>query len=186
MISIYEKSLLRDLNVDPRYFGIIFSILTIVSSFSARYQDKIHNRYRNKALTFMSMVAFISFILVGAVAITNVNSILVIVIIIFGFSIQHFIRAPYWTLYRKYLTNFTNSNIRAKILSAYELVKGIGGAVTTFLAGVLLEYYSTAKSYLIVGILGLIIVLLILNYMRERVGLNPEEYDKEDIEYGNS
>lgn len=55
--------------------------------------------------------------------------------------------------------------------------------IITFLAGLLLEYFTTSQAYLIIGIVGFMIMLFVLNYMKNRVGLDPEEYDKKDIEY---
>lgn len=101
----------------------------------------------------------------------------------FTFFIYHFFRGTYWVLEDRYVTNFTNSDIRAKILSTSNLIKNIGEIVISFLGGLLLEFYNTSTAYLIVGIIGLITILLVLKYMKNRIGLSQEEYDKEDIEY---
>lgn len=182
MISTYEKSLLTDLKVPPQYFGIIFAILTLVQCFSVKYQDKIHNTFKNKTLSFISIPIFLSFIMVGIVGNLNTNFYFTIVTVLFGFFIHHFFRGPYWVLEDRYVTNFTKSNIRAKILSTSNLIKNIGEIVISFFGGLLLEFYNTSTAYLIVGIIGLITILLVLKYMKKRIGLSKEEYDKEDIE----
>ena len=184
MISTYEKSLLTDLQVQPQYFGIIFAILTLVQCFSVRYQDKIHNTFKNKTLSFISVPIFVSFIIVGIVTNLNLNFYFTLIIVMFSFFIHHFFRGPYWVLEDRYVTNFTNSNVRAKIISTSNLIKNIGEIIISFLGGLLLEFYNTRTSYLIVGIIGLIVILLILQYMKGRIGLNPEDYNKRDIEYG--
>ena len=183
MISTYEKSLLTELQMPKQNFGIIFAILTLVQSFSILYQDKIHNTFKNKTLGFISVPIFLSFIIVGIVANLNLNFSFTIIIVIFAFFIHHFFRGPYWVLEDKYVTNFTNENIRAKILSTSNLIKNIGEIVISFLGGLLLEFYNTSTSYLIIGIVGLIVILLVLKYMKKRIGLSSEEYNKEDIEY---
>lgn len=183
MISTYEKSLLTELQMPKQYFGIIFSILTLVQSFSILYQDKIHNTFKNKTLGFISVPIFLSFIIVGIVANLDLNFSFTIIIVMFAFFIHHFFRGPYWVLEDKYVTNFTNENIRAKILSTSNLIKNIGEIVISFLGGLLLEFYNTSTSYLIIGIVGLIVILLVLKYMKKGIGLSLEEYNKEDIEY---
>ena len=183
MISTYEKSLLTDLQVAPQYFGIIFAILTLLQCFSVKYQDKIHNDFKNKTLTFISIPIFLSFIIAGAITSLNINFYFTIIIVMLTFFIHHFFKGPYWVLEDRYVTNFTNANIRAKILSTSNLIKNIGEIVISFLGGLLLEFYTTSTAYLIVGIVGLIIILLVLLYMKKRIGLSPEEYDKHDIEY---
>ncbi len=183
MISTYEKSLLTDLQVAPQYFGIIFAILTLVQCFSVRYQDKIHNTFKNKTLAFISVPIFLSFIIVGIITNLNLNYSFKIIIIMFAFFIHHFFRGPYWVLEDKYVTNFTNINIRAKIISTSNFIKNIGEIVISFLSGLLLEFYNTSISYLIIGVIGLIVILLVLKYMKKRIGLNPEQYNEEDIKY---
>lgn len=83
----------------------------------------------------------------------------------------------------RYVTNFTNSNTRAKILSVKNLIKNLGEILISFLGGVLLEFYPTSQAYLIIGVVGLVIVFWVLAFMKKRIGLRPEEYEEEDIEY---
>lgn len=174
MISTYEKSLLTELKVAPQHFGIIFAILTLVQCFSVRYQEKIHNTFRNRTLTFLAIPTFISFIIVGVVVNLNLNFYFTIITVIFAFFIHHFFRGPYWVLEDRYVTNFTNSSNRAKILATSNLIKNIGEIIIGFIGGLLLEFYATSTSYLIVGIVGLIIILLVLKFMEKRIGVNPE------------
>lgn len=176
MISTYEKSLLTDLHVSPEYFGIIFAILTLVQCFSVKYQEKIHNTFRNKTLTFLSVPVFISFIIAGFITNISLDYTFTIIIVMFSFFIHHFFRGPYWVIEDRYVTNFTTSDIRAKILSTSNLIKNLGEIIISFIGGLLLEFYTTSKAYLIIGLLGLITILLILIYMKKRIGLRPEEY----------
>lgn len=171
-ISTYEKSLLTDLKVSPQYFGIIFAILTLVQCFSVRYQEKIHNTFKNKTLMFLSVPIFISFILVGIVTYIDIGFVLNIIVVMFAFFLHHFFRGPYWVLEDRYVTNFTTSNTRAKILSASNFIKNIGQIIISFLCGLLLELYTTSQSYFIVGIVGFIAILLVLKYMKERIGVD--------------
>ena len=183
MIGTYEKSLLKDLNVKTQYFGIIFAILSLVQCFSVHYQEKIHNTFKNKTLAFLSIPIFVSFIIIGIVGTLNLNYGFTMLVVVAMFFVQHFLRSPYWVLENKYITNFTNFVIRVKILSVNKIIKKILKIVITFLAGLLLEYYTTGEAYFIVGIVGLAVILLVLHYMKKRVGLKPEEYEKSDIEY---
>lgn len=171
MISTYEKSLLTELNVLPQYFGVIFAGLTLVQCFSVRYQDKIHNFFRNRTLIFLSVPIFVSFIVVGVITSMNLGLDFTFVVVMFSFFIHHFFRGPYWVLEERYVTNFTTSKSRAKILSSSNLIKNLGEIVIGFLAGLLLEFYTTGQAYLIVGSVGLIVILLVLRYMKNRVGV---------------
>ncbi|MCL2354885.1 MAG: MFS transporter [Oscillospiraceae bacterium] len=183
MMYTYEKSLLRDLQVAPQYFGIIFAILTIVSGIAVKYQEKIHNIFRNKALTFISLPTLIAFIIIGLATISNLTRGIVMTVVFLGFFVQRFLRGPYWTLERKYLSNFTNSDIRPKIVSASQILYGVGTSIIMFFAGLLLDHYYTNMAYIIVGVVGTAVMLLVLSYMKPRIGLNPEKYSDEDILY---
>lgn len=183
MISTYEKSLLKDLQVSPQYFGIIFAFFTLVQCFSVKFQDKIHNTYRSRTLAFLSIPVFLSFIIIGLVGYFHFNFIFTFIIIMFAFFVHHFFRGPYWVLEDRYVTNFTNANIRAKILSVNNLIKNLGEFLLSFLGGLLLEFYSTSNAYLVIGVFGLVVLLLVLIYMKKRVGLDPSMYAKEDIEF---
>lgn len=183
LFSTYESSLLKDLKIEPQYFGIIFAILTLAQCFSVRYQGKIHNRFKNKTLTFLSVPVFLSFILIGIVTSLNLHKSIVIIAVILIFFLLHCLRAPYWVLQNNYITNFTNSEIRPKIFAARALAERIGRIIITFISGLLLEYYNTGTSYFILGISGLIIIILILLYMKPRFGLSPEKYDEKDIQF---
>ena len=181
MIGTYENSLLKDLKVKTQYFGIIFAILSLVQCFSVSFQGKIHNRFRNRTLAFLSIPIFVSFIVIGIVGTLNLNYVFTLIVVIAMFFVQHFFRSPYWVLENKYITNFTNATIRVKILSVAKILKRIAKIVITFLAGLLLEYFTTSEAYFIIGSAGLVIILLLLYYMKKRVGLKPEEYDTSDI-----
>ncbi len=183
MISTYEKSLLQDLSVKPQYFGIIFAILTLEQGVSVQLQNKIHNRFRNKTLAFLAIPIFLSFIIIGITVALNLNRMVTIIAVIAMFAVQHFFRSPYWTLENKYITNFTDDYIRVKILSANKTLKAIFRIIITFLAGLLLNYNTTSEAYLIIGVVGLIGIGLVLKYMQKKVGLEPEKYEKSDIDY---
>ena len=182
MISTYEKSLLKDLQIAPQYFGIITASLTLVQCFSVQYQDKIHHTFRNKTLAFLSIPIFISFIITGLVTNLNLNYILTIMVVLLAFFLHHFFRAPYWVIQNRYVTNFTTTKMRAKILSASNLLNGLGRILISFLGGLLLDFYCTSHAYLIIGMVGLCIILLVLWYMRSRIGLSPEEYSESDVQ----
>ena len=83
MISTYEKSLLKDLNVKPQYFGIIFAILTLVQCFAVQFQDRIHRKFSNKTLAFLSIPVFVSFIVIGMVVGFWENRMVTILVIIY-------------------------------------------------------------------------------------------------------
>ena len=47
----------------------------------------------------------------------------------------------------------------------------------------LLSISNTATTFTIIGCITTIGIVVLLDYMRDKVGLKPEEYSKEDIRY---
>lgn len=71
-------------------------------------------------------------------------------------------------------------NINARGSSLSYILGATSSILISFLGGLLLEFYTTSTSYLIIGIVGLIVILLVLMYMKKRIGLSPQKYNKED------
>ena len=73
--------------------------------------------------------------------------------------------------------------MRGKITFAYEFVNGIVASIMAILGGLVLNIINIKDAILVVSLASLVILILILDYMRTRFGLKPEQYTKEDIEF---
>ena len=181
--STLTNSLLTDLGVPEQYFGIIAAILSLCASIGSKNQNKFHNRFRNKTLTAFSLPYCLSLIISGFVIVGKLNITLGIIIIFTMFIIQNLIKAPYYTLIYRYLNSFSSPEISTKIYSANALVEGIFRFLITMFASFLLDHTTTSYALIIIGCLFMAILVVLLDYMRNRVGLKPEEYKKSDIEF---
>ena len=68
MIKIFQNvrnTVLVEIAMPQQYFGVIFAVLEIVAGIAAKYQNKIHDRYRNKTLTLLGYPIALSFLLLG-------------------------------------------------------------------------------------------------------------------------
>ena len=83
----------------------------------------------------------------------------------------------------RYLNNFTNRGIRPKISALRCLTANLAIAIISLLCSGLLAFTSTANTFIIIGCLSTIAMVILLDHMRSKVGLKPEEYEKEDIRY---
>lgn len=88
----------------------------------------------------------------------------------------------WYILEAKYVRNFTKEEVRNKITFTYEFIGGIAASIFSMLGGVLIDIIDVKQAFLIVGLLALACMVLVLDYMRTRFGLKPEEYEKKDIE----
>ena len=73
--------------------------------------------------------------------------------------------------------------MRNKITFTYEFIGKIGVSVISILGGLLLNIVNIEQAFLLVGLIGLILITLVLDYMRTRFGLKPNEYKNEDINF---
>ncbi|MNP16771.1 hypothetical protein D3C76_1091780 [compost metagenome] len=99
------------------------------------------------------------------------------------YIIQYVVMEPFFSLSKRYLGNFSTSTLRVKIYSASDLIYNLVRAIIGLIGTLLLSVTNTANSVLILSGIFIIITIIILYRMKSRVGLNPEEYSKKDIEY---
>lgn len=178
-----REGLLTELGVSAEFFAITISVLTIISGIAANAQQTIHEKFRNRALTFIAITYVISFILIGIVSQLSLNWIVMITIILGIYGIQYSLQSPYLILNSKYLKSFASPGMRTKIATTFDLIGSISSSVIALIASYLLTKISPQQSFLILGIVFTAIMSVVLMWMKSRLGLKPEEYRKEDIEY---
>lgn len=176
-----RSSILSDIEVPAQYFGIIFAILGIISGIAAKNQHKIHKRFRNKTLAILSLPVVISCVILGLWCVAGFDKELTIIVVLMVFLIQYIAKGPFNTLIRQYLNNFTNTTLRTKISSSYNLLESLFRSMFSLFASFLLRYTSTANTLTVVGCIATVGIVLLLDNMREKVGLKPEEYKEKDM-----
>jgi len=184
VLGSLRSSIFEDLNLDSRYFGIIYAILQIVTGTAARFQNKIHNKFRNETLAVLCIPLTLVCIFIGVLGkLPNDNFIFSLIIILF--IIQGILKGPYRTLIIRYMTNFTNRNIRTNLATVESFVYYSVAILFSLLCSWLLKITSTADTFIIIGVISTFLIGALLYMMKGRVGLKPEEYPPEDLQYSN-
>ena len=179
----FSKAFLTDIEVSSVMFGLITSALSIISAIGSSYQDKFQNKKKKKTLSYISITYTCVFFLVGIAHLIRFNTNILLIIGFIVFALQNFFKGSYRVIMKKYLNNFTTSSIRPKIMSVYYLSEMLGTFSMLFLASSLLEITDIGIAYIIFGVILLLILLIVLEYMRSRLGLKPEQYNEKDINY---
>jgi len=180
LANIYIKTYLNDINVSSTLFGYIFAAASVASAIGSMIQDKIEKKHRNKTLTTISLTYIISFVFIGIFAlIFNSYSVLVTIGIIV-FLLQSLIKGAYRIIIKSYVSRYTTSSIRSKLMSIYYLAESFGSTVLMFMASETIDLVPLGVSYCVFGLSLFIVMILILNYMHSRVGLDPSKYGKND------
>lgn len=181
--STTASSILVSIGIHNEYFGVISAAFTIFAAIATSAQHFFHKKLHNKLLTVFSITYSMTYILIGIIAILNLNSTITIVIVLALLPIQNIIKGPYYTLVKRYYNSFSSKEISIRIYSIKALAEDLGAAIVSFLVSILLEHTITSYATLIIGIVSLILFILILDYMKPRIGLKPDEYKKEDIQF---
>lgn len=176
-----RNTVMLEIGVPEQYFGIIFAILGIISGIAAKNQGRIHKKHRNKTLTFLSIPTCISCLFIGVILLCKLPIQITIVLIFILFIIQYITKGPYYILIKQYFNNFTNSEKRLKIATANNLCENAIASLLIFSASAILNYVSTAYTIIILGSIFTALIVVLLDKMRQTVGLKPEEYSKKEI-----
>lgn len=183
LYDTYQVNLLDNLQVSASTIGILFAFLKIVAGVAATKEKEFHNRFRKKSLTVLGMSFCISLIVAGVFALLPFSY----VVIMGGIAVCYFVfyvdKGLYQVLLKRYLSNFTSPEILPKIFSANEISMNALKAVISFLGSAILGILTASWSMVVVGIIATIFMILLLSYMKTRVGLKPEEYSKKEIDY---
>ena len=179
-LTMLRSSIMQDIGIPSAYFGIIFAVLGLISGIAAKNENRFHKKFRNRTLGKLAIPLVFSCIILGILCSANLGYGLNVAIVLIVFLIQYIVRGPFYPLIKQYLDNFTTGSLRTKISSSFNLLENILRFLITFLASYLLRVTTTANTFTILGCILAIIVVLMLDNMRKKVGLKPEQYTSKD------
>lgn len=182
IVNTYKNDLLIDIGVTEAQFAMIYAVMRLVASISVIYSRKIQRYFRNKTLTFISLSYIISTIFIGLTTLILTNNLALPIILIFHTVIKFCDSQWYITEYT-YLKNFTTPESRNKISFTFELITCIVASIMSIMGAAILNYMPAKYAITLIGVVFLGVLILILRYMKNKIGLKPNEYSKEDIEF---
>ena len=183
LMATYEVSLLEDFNMPAKYLCMIFAILGIISGIAAKRQESFHERYKNKSLSALLGVIGGTVLGAGICGIIAKQYSVFILFVVVTYMIRYSYQSMYYPLTERYLRNFSNEKIDTKIFTARNFLKSILSAVIGIIGSFLLERINISYCMLIIGVSTIILTILMSQYMKTRVGLKPQEYAKEELQF---
>lgn len=183
VMNTYEMGLLDEIEMSATGTGIVYAAMQIVAGIASKQQNKFHNKYKNKTLSVIGISYVLAILIAGVASIVKLPHFAIIAIIVVTYVIRYLGTGQYYVLIKKYLTNFTNVEVANKVYSAHGLVTGIGNTIICALGSTIVSHNSIKHSMIIFGLVFLAIMVVVLNYMKTRIGLEPTEYRKKDINY---
>lgn len=179
-LTMLRSSIMQDVGISSEYFGIIFAVLGLISGIAAKNEFRVHKKFRNKTLASLALPLVFSCIILGVVCQLSSNFVLNVSIVLIMFLIQYIVRGPFYPLIKQYLNNFTTVSLRNKISSSFNLLENILRFAITFIASALLRITTTANTFTVLGCLLAVVVILMLDNMKTKVGLRPDQYSARD------
>lgn len=183
VMTTLQKSIIVDLDVSATLYSVIFAILTLCIGIGSRLQNRIEKFTKRKNLTFIGLIYTLLIVLLGSMNMVKYNLTFLIVATVIILFFQNILQGAYRISVKKYMNNFTTSKVRGKILAIFYIFENIGQTIFLFLAGYIIDSKGSSLTTLIIGAFSLVIIILILRFMKNRLGLDPEKYDKKDIFY---
>ncbi len=183
ILSSYQVSLLKDLNMEAKYLCTIFAVIGFLSGLLTKKQQKIHETFRNKTLTTILFMIAISILGAGVFGVIAPNNNVAIIFIIAFYLIGNSFTSIFYPMIERYLRSFANEQIDTKIFLAKQFLGSVLSAITGLVASFLLERMTTAYCMIIMGLIAIAITFIMRKYMKTRVGLKPEEYSKEEVKF---
>lgn len=180
--TTFRSSVLEQINLPEQYFGIVFAFSQIFAAIFSRIQNLIQRRYKNTTLAHLGIPLTISCIIIGIFALGKISSIKTFIIIAL-FILQGAIKGVYNVLIYRYLNNFTTKEIRTKLATIRNIAFNLFSIVISLFGSLLLHVSDASTTIIIIGVSMTIIMILLLDYMKDKVGLKLEEYTKEDLKY---
>ena len=181
IIQNIRNTELLEVGLPEQYFGIVFAIFSIVTAISARNQGKIHKKLKNRTLTFLALPTSVAILLSGIVILFDIPQRVSILLVSLLLIVNNSNKGAYFILIKRYLNNFTNSEKRVRIATVNNMFENAIASVLIFGASLVLGQINIAYTAIFIGGIFVIVFTLLLDYMKTRVGLKPEEYSNREI-----
>ena len=178
----YSSDLLINIGIPEQQFSMIFAILTLIGGISISLKSPIEKKFKNRTLCFISLLYICACIMIGTFSTLYIGETIIPIILVL-YTIQKICTSIWYILEAKYLKNFTKEEMRNKVTFSYEFIGGIAASISSIIGGYILNIIEVKSAFIITGLIALACIIVVLDYMRTRFGLRPEEYSKEDIEF---
>jgi len=152
--------------IDIVYFGFIFAAFNIIRALSAKYSHIIEKKLgQNFSLVLLFILTSACYVLMG--------KFIFIFSFIFVFLFQ-FVSGFSTIVISDYIHKETNSNIRATVLSVVSLVERVFYAILAPIIGWLVDIYTLAQAFIIIGIIVSVVGCLFLYPLLKRKPLSAD------------
>ncbi len=181
--TTYGTTLLKNMEVSAEWIGGVLAVLELVKAVFSKKANHFHERYKNTSMTKILYTISISYVLIGMIANIQIPFKYQMAMILLLFAIIRGMHGIYTIVYNKYLNNFMKTEVLPSVYSMQSITDNIFRGIITWVASGILNIMNIQYAMLAIGALFVILTSIVHGYMRDRIGLNPLEYDKTDTKY---
>lgn len=175
------KAIILDIGIKDEYSTFIVFFVSIFIGIGAKKIFNIEKTTKNTTLKLLSLTYVISLLIVGILGIISKLNMYSLSFMLLFLAFMGFIQGAYRVALKKYILSFTNHTIRNKITSTYYIFENLGATFLSFIIGVLLTYTSNSMATIIFSTVSFGFIILVLYYMKGKLGLSPEKYSNLDL-----
>lgn len=183
LFGTYQTTLLKDIHVPAKYIGIILAALDIIQGMSATKANKFNEKHKNHSLTYIAIRMTVGIAVAGGVVVIGLSKIPQLAIIIFTYILRMSDKGVFQIIRKRYMGNFMTPEMLTKIYAVYSLIASLFRMTASAIGSYLLTFMTIEYAMVVIGILFTIVILILSQYMKTRIGLKPEEYTKKDVAY---
>ena len=181
-ISNYRTSLLDSLGLSAQWITIIVAMIGILSGIGSRKQLTFHKRFRNHSLKIIGITTTVCFFVQGLCTLIHLPYSITIIIVVFTFLIIGLMKG-FYELVKRYLGNFANNEILPKLYTSKNMIVNIFRTFAEFAGSMLLRVVNINIAVTIAGGVFIVLLLPILYFMKNSIGLKPEQYPETEIRF---
>ena len=149
MMAWLAQPFLKDIGVNMKNYGLVWALLNIIVGVFA-----FRAHYIEKRFTELSNLYLIGFITVSTYFIIGIHMSYLSLFILFIFYANRGYATP---LLRNYINRYTESNVRATVMSVRSFIIRISFAIIAPFIGWIADNYSLSNAFYTMGIIGSVI-----------------------------
>lgn len=181
--ATYQETLLKELQMPSYYIGFMLAGFQMLVGIFSTKAIKFNRKYKNHSLTYIGLILTLGSIVLGITTILNIPFEIQLMIVTMIFISRAYAKGMYQVLKKRYMNNFSNSDILPKIYSINGIMTSVGKMIMGIIASSILKRTDIFHALLILGMICTGVVVILAIYSKSRLGLKPEEYSEKDIKY---
>lgn len=183
LMNTYILSLLEELGAVAIVIAIFTFLKSLAGGIGSNKQLNFHNKFKNTSLSKILLTTLMCICVIGVLGLIKLNLNLAILLVSIISLLIYFMKGLQDVLIIRYLQNFTNEEILSRIYAVNSFTRNAFRILLSLVGSYFLRITNTANSIILLGMFFAIIVLILIFYMKKRVGLNPDEYEENEIKF---